>query len=131
MPDFKQVRPADPHLNQPTANDQNRPAAIDLNQPTELIEAQIHATPKLLVHFSSPSCSVCHAVLPRLEILAASFGWPVVDISIDTHPEIAAQRLVFTVPTVLVLSEGKEMLRESRFIGFDRIERILSLMAED
>lgn len=36
-----------------------------------------------------------------------------------------------TVPTVLVLAQGKEMLRESRFIAFDKIERILGLMAED
>lgn len=56
---------------------------------------------------------------------------PVVDINIDTHPEVAAQRLVFTVPTILVLAEGKEMLRESRFIGYDRIDRLLGLMAED
>ena len=54
-----------------------------------------------------------------------------VDINIDTHPEVAAQRLVFTVPTILVLAEGKEMLRESRFIGYDRIDRLLGLMAED
>lgn len=103
---------------------------IQLDQAPELIEAQIAAAPRLLLHFSSPSCSVCHAVLPRLVAIGADFGWPVVDISIDTHPEIAAQRLVFTVPTVLVLSEGKEMLRESRFIGFERIERLLSLMAD-
>jgi hypothetical protein len=34
------------------------------------------------------------------------------------------------VPTILVLAKGKELLRESRFIGFDRIERLMHLMAD-
>lgn len=106
-------------------------AGIDLSQSAQAIEAQITRTPRLIIHFSSPSCSVCHAVLPRIEALAADMGWPVLDVSIDRHQELAAQRLVFTVPTVLLVTEGKEILRESRFIDFDRIERILELMGDD
>ncbi len=112
-------------------NSQSNDTVIDLNQPTEHIEAQIAAVPRLIIHFSSPTCSVCHAVLPRIEALAAEMNWPVVDISIDRFLELAAQRLVFTVPTVLLVTEGKEILRESRFIDFDKIERILELMGDD
>jgi thioredoxin-like negative regulator of GroEL len=103
---------------------------LDWTQTPEQIEAQIGSFDQLLVHFSSPACSVCHSTWPQLEQLAAANGWPVVDISIDTHAAVAAQRLVFTVPTILVLAKGKELLRESRFIGFDRIERLMHLMAD-
>ncbi|MDD2534169.1 MAG: thioredoxin family protein [Eubacteriales bacterium] len=104
--------------------------AVNLDQPAELIEAEISALPKLLIHFSAPSCNVCTAVGPRVEALAEEHGWPIVDINVETHMEVAAQRLVFTVPTILVLAEGKEMLRESRFIAYDKIDRIMGLMAD-
>lgn len=98
---------------------------IDLSRDPSSIEAEIGAAPKIILHFSSAACSVCHAVFPQLREVGLSHGWPVVDIDIENFPSIAAQRLVFTVPTVMVLLNGKEMLRESRFIGFERIERIL------
>ena len=104
--------------------------ALDLTLTPEQIEAQIATLPKLLIHFSAPSCNVCTAVGPRVEALAEEYGWPVADINVETHMEVAAQRLVFTVPTVLLLSEGTEMLRESRFIAYDKIERLMTLMAD-
>lgn len=107
------------------------PSVIDLTQSAADIELAFTQVPRLLVHFSSPTCSVCHSTLPQLMQVAQDHQVPVVDINIDTHPEVAAQRLVFTVPTILVLADGKEMLRESRFIGYDRIDRLLGLMAED
>jgi thioredoxin-like negative regulator of GroEL len=110
---------------------ENIPSVIDLTQSAADIEHAFAQESCLLVHFSSPACSVCHSTLPQLIQVAQDHHVPVVDISIDTHPEVAAQRLVFTVPTILVLAQGKEMLRESRFIGFDRIDRLLGLMAED
>lgn len=103
---------------------------LDLTQSPEAIEAQIAALPKLLIHFSAPSCNVCTAVGPRVEALATEYGWPVADINVETHLEVAAQRLVFTVPTVLLLQNGKELLRESRFIAYDKIERLMTLMAD-
>lgn len=104
---------------------------IDLTQDPSSIEEQIAAAPRIILQFSSTSCSVCHAVLPRIQEIGRSYGWPVADISVDEHPRIAAQRLIFSVPTVLVLDHGKELLRESRFIAFDRIERILGQLSEE
>ncbi|MDY0278677.1 MAG: hypothetical protein RBQ97_11405, partial [Acholeplasma sp.] len=37
------------------------------------------------------------------------------------------QHLVFTVPTIIVFSESKEILRESRFIDFEKIQRLFNL----
>jgi thioredoxin-like negative regulator of GroEL len=94
---------------------------------SEDLESRLAGQSHIVLHFSSPPCGVCHVTLPRVEALANDYGWPVIDISIAKHPAVAGQRLVFTVPTVLVLLEGREILRESRFIDFDRLARILEL----
>jgi len=82
----------------------------------------------LLVHFASQSCAVCQAVLPRLHQLAAEYGVRLVSIDISEHPQIAGQALVFTVPTILLVQAGRELARESRFVDFGRLERVLSLI---
>lgn len=81
-----------------------------------------------VVYFSSQHCAVCQAVLPRLRELAAEYSIKLVSIDVAQNSESAGQLLVFTVPTVLLMQAGKEILRESRFIDFARIERTLSLM---
>lgn len=83
-----------------------------------------------VLYFGSPHCNVCHAVYPRLMTLVEDLPFQVISIDIAEHPEIAGQFLVFTVPTILVLYEGREILRESRFVDFDKIARILNLLME-
>jgi|GEM_PF-622084 len=73
-------------------------------------------------------CSVCTAVSPRLDQLVQRF--PHVssyEVYIDDLPEFAGQHLVFSVPTVLCFTRSKEILRESRFINFQTIERLLDI----
>jgi thioredoxin-like negative regulator of GroEL len=82
----------------------------------------------VILYFSTEKCSVCHAVFPKLLDLVAAYPVSVIKIQADTLTEIAGQYLVFTVPTILVVQEGKELLRESRFIDYNNIDRILSLL---
>lgn len=96
----------------------------------ELIEQLSSDRKSFLLCFSSSLCAVCQAVYPRLRDLAAVYGVILVGVDIVQEPAVAAQALVFTVPTVLVMHEGREALRESRFIDFDSIERSLMLLAE-
>ena len=42
--------------------------------------------------------------------------------------EIAGRYAVFTGPTILLFHNGKEILRESRFISLENIERVLQLV---
>jgi hypothetical protein len=50
--------------------------------------------------------------------------------AIDETTAFSAQRLVFTIPTVLILFQGREVARESRFINFEQLERTLSLLKD-
>ena len=82
----------------------------------------------VVLYFTTPQCSVCTAVFPQLEALVEKTNYPLIKIDGSKFPEVAGQYIVFTVPTILVMFEGKEVLRESRFIDFNKIERILNLL---
>lgn len=84
-----------------------------------------------ILYFSSRDCNVCHTVLPILMNLVNVHPIKVIKINIDEHVEIAGQLLVFTVPTILMIYEGREILRESRFIDFQKVERTLLLINEE
>jgi len=84
----------------------------------------------LILYFTAPGCNVCQAVKPRIIELAEKYRVPVLLSSIDEHVEFSAQRLVFTIPTVLIMYQGREIGRESRFIDFDQLERTISLMTD-
>ena len=84
----------------------------------------------VVIYFSSASCNVCHSVLPQLISLIEGLPISFVKVKADMQPEICGQLLVFTVPTILIFYEGKEIVRESRFIDFNRIKKILGRVLE-
>ncbi|GAB6156003.1 thioredoxin family protein [Desulfosporosinus burensis] len=93
---------------------------------------QLMAEEKLFIlYFSSRDCNVCHAVFPKLLNLVDGHPIKVVKIDIDEHMEIAGQLLIFIVPTILMIHEGREIFRESRFIDFQKVERTLNLFEDE
>lgn len=82
----------------------------------------------LVVYFSSVDCNVCHAVRPKLETLLSDVPVKIAQVESSKFVEVAGQHLVFAMPTVLIFQEGKEILRESRFIDFEKIERLVHLL---
>lgn len=51
-------------------------------------------------------------------------------VSLEDMKEISAKYLVFTAPTVLLFHQGKEILRESRFISLENTERTLKMFGK-
>lgn len=84
----------------------------------------------VLLYFGTESCSVCHSVYPKLLNLAEGHSCRLIKVAADQLRDVAGQYLIFTVPTILLLHEGKEILRESRFVDFNNIERLLSLLED-
>ena len=82
----------------------------------------------LVVYFSSADCNVCHSVLPKIEALLEEVPVKIAKVEATKFVNIAGQHLVFAMPTVLVFQHGKEILRESRFIDFQKIERLMGLL---
>jgi len=92
----------------------------------ELIQA-----PLTLVIAKTKGCSVCLPITNKLQEFMVPYPEiPVYQIYLEDVLEFQGQQLIFTVPTIVGYSEGKEILRESRFIDFDKIERLLQIFSE-
>ena len=78
----------------------------------------------------SHGCGVCDIAKVQLMPLLSKHNIELNEVYIDDLPEFRGKHLVFTVPTVLILSRSKEMLRESRFIDLNKIKRIIKLNFE-
>lgn len=72
-------------------------------------------------------CNVCMPVTQRLiEMMNDYPTIPLFEVYIEDVPEFRGQHLVFTVPTIIVFFDGKEVHRESRFINWDQLDSLLS-----
>ncbi|QTM98571.1 thioredoxin [Sediminibacillus dalangtanensis] len=91
------------------------------------IEARIRKHRLVLLLISRPNCSVCQAVRPQIEeLLLKKSEIHGFHIDADQVTEIAGAYSVFAVPAVIVLAEGKEMLRKVRFIPMGELEKQLT-----
>ncbi len=101
----------------------------------EAFESIIANNTFVLIYFSGSNCAVCHSVKPKLEKISFD-GLPdlvSVEVSVDRFPEIAARYRVFTIPVVLFFVDGREYIREARYIDVlelkgevDKISRLYS-----
>ena len=87
-----------------------------------------------LLFFSGKHCGICQVVKPKLlEAISEKFSkLPVTVIDAEEQQELAAQHLVFTLPVVLIMYEGKEQHRfiKSFSVGevMEKLERMIQLM---
>lgn len=92
-------------------------------QTIESINKLINEKMAVMLYFSAPSCSVCHALKPKLlEAIEKNFSeFEIVSIDISTCQDIAAYYSVFTIPTVLVFLDAKEFVRKSRHMSINDV----------
>ncbi|MFP7494658.1 thioredoxin family protein [Terribacillus saccharophilus] len=90
------------------------------------VEKFISTAQHSILFISSPGCSVCQALLPRIKDMLARY--PDVKLGLvdaSEVQEVAGRFLAFEAPTILVLMEGKEQFREGRFIRMEEFEEKL------
>jgi len=74
------------------------------------------------------TCVVCKPISEKLTAFMKDYPTiPSFQIYLEDVEMFQGQQLVFTVPTILVFSNEKEILRESRFIDFSKLERLFNL----
>ncbi|MCK9453897.1 MAG: thioredoxin family protein [Sulfurimonas sp.] len=85
-------------------------------QSIDEIKKEIEENPAVLLYFSAPTCSVCHALKPKLlDAIKSNFGeFKIISVDTSIEQEVAAHFSVFATPTVLVFLGGREFLRKSR-----------------
>lgn len=77
----------------------------------------------ILLFGKSNRCTVCDAVLPKIQQIVKKHSIYSAIIAIEDVPEFSGQFSVFTAPTVLLFALGKEVFRQSRFILFEELEK--------
>ncbi len=75
----------------------------------------------------SKSCAVCNPVQEKLIVMLEEFNTNGYFGYIENLPLIRGQYTIFTAPTILIFSYGKEVLRESGFIKFGNIKKVLEM----
>ncbi|WP_368505327.1 thioredoxin family protein [Alkalihalophilus sp. As8PL] len=88
------------------------------------------------IYVSRTNCSVCHALLPQVkEVLSQFPNIQLGFVNADELEEIAGRLSIFTVPALLFFVEGKEVIREARFVQIEalreKIGRIYEMNAEE
>lgn len=82
-----------------------------------------------IIYFDTNSWGVGKELLKKLKDLAKQYNVKILLVDIDKDLLIRGQYQVFTAPTVLLMKNKKEILRESKFIDFKNIQRILDMMS--
>jgi thiol-disulfide isomerase/thioredoxin len=75
------------------------------------------------LYISKTNCSVCHALLPKVEKVMAEF--PKIRmalVNVDDVPNIAGHLSIFTTPVLILYVDGKEVLREARFVHVEQFK---------
>ncbi|WMT39043.1 thioredoxin family protein [Paenibacillus sp. D2_2] len=95
------------------------------------VEAFIKEHGLSFLYVSRPDCSVCHAILPKLRSLLDHFPqMELGQVNALEVEEIAGGLSIFTAPTLLLFVDGKEYLREDRFVRFADLEEKLARLYE-
>lgn len=78
----------------------------------------------VLVYFYNAFCAPCITLRPKVEaLLEAEFPlMNLVFINSMIYPELAAEFGIYTSPSLLVFFEGKEIVRESKFVSVEALQ---------
>ena len=82
----------------------------------------------VMIIAKSHTCTACKTVLLSLDKNIPNLkDIDIHNIYIDDIVEFRGKHLIFSVPTVLIFSNGKELLRESRYINYQKVTRLIDL----
>jgi len=82
----------------------------------------------VMIIAKSHTCNACQSILSMLERNISNLeSIEKYSIYIDDFEQFKGDHLIFSVPTVLIFSNGKELLRESRYINYDKVQRLIDI----
>lgn len=82
----------------------------------------------VMIIAKSHTCSACQTIGNVLTQNVKNIdSIPQYNVFIDDIDQFRGDYLIFSVPTVLIFSNGKELLRESRYINYDKISRLIEM----
>jgi thiol-disulfide isomerase/thioredoxin len=99
----------------------------------ESVDKFIKENKVAMLYFSSQNCGVCVALLPKIkELLKQYSNIAYAKVEINEVQLAVGEYSIFTVPTIIMFIDGKEIIRESRFISIiqlqEKIQRFYKLI---
>ncbi len=104
--------------------------ALETIASEEALAARLAAPGPLLVYLSRAGCGVCQALRPRVEALLEAAEVPGAYVDVGALPSVAAQRLVFAVPTLIVFFDGREARRFGRHLDVTELSDLIDQLRE-
>ncbi len=109
-------------------------ALVELAADSEILE-YLERPGLFLAYYSTPECRVCKSLRPKVEAVLESHEVPGVYVDVSKLTQEAGQRLIFSVPTMILFLDGREVQRFGRNISlYDLdalISRITSMMQDE
>lgn len=98
------------------------------------LEELIDKHPAVIIYFYNTNCSSCNVLKPKVKEMVNS-SFPKIfyhEINATEYPSLTSEANVFASPTIIAYFDGKETLRESRFISVsqlgEKIERYYEML---
>ena len=99
--------------------------AVNINK-NNFSEEVIHSDRPVRLDFWAPWCGPCRAVVPLVEEIAAERSdIKVGKINVDEEQELASQFRVMSIPTLVVMKNGKAV---NRAVGARSKQQILAML---
>lgn len=99
----------------------------------EELKTFIHSGRIRLIYLSKPDCGVCTAIKPKIEEILQKY--PEMQgtyVNMDLIPQSAGEFSIFTIPGILIYVDGRETIREARYISVEdltsQIDRFYSMI---
>lgn len=82
----------------------------------------------VMIYFFNPGCVACNSLRPRVEEMTKRKfpGMDFIALDASRNPMLTAEAGVYSAPTILVFFDGREYIRESKYISVDQLEGKIS-----
>lgn len=96
------------------------------------IEQLIDKNQFAFIYIIQPNCSVCHGLQPQIEHILQQYpNIQSCQVDISKVPEAAGKYTVFTAPALLLFVNGKEYIREARFVQTNLLKEKIAKIYEN
>lgn len=99
----------------------------------EDIDKKLEENTMNLLYFGNTTCGVCVDLKPKIKDMLEKYPQiEFMEVDVNQSVKLAADFSIFTIPVVIVYAEGKEVIREARYLSVadidSRIERYYSML---